>query len=454
MRLRRILILLGLLAVVSVAVTMLLLPDTRQRFEALGLSFFQETKPPANPGKEEHAAHEEDQITITPQAQANLRLVIEPAALTSYWRTLSMPGQVVELPGASDRGITTPVAGVISKIHRAPWETVRPGDELFTLRLNSEFLQASQTALFKSSKELQITQDQRARLNSSAKVGAVPAARLLELDYQEQRLNVAIQGSRHELAARGLTTEQIDAIAQGKFLTHLVIRVPEKVGKSEGDAALFEVQELKVSLGEQVSAGQLLCYLTDHQHLYIEGQAFKGELALLERAARQGTNVKAEWLEEEGEWTQPTEPLQVRFLANVIDPRAQTFPFYIALRNQFEEYTRNGKSHRLWRYRPGQRVRIEVPVEEFKGVYVVPVQAVVRDGAESYVFRQNGDVFERCPIQIRFEDAHSVVLVNDGSVSEGQALVKRGAAALNRALKAKAGGGEGGDEHEHHHHHH
>jgi hypothetical protein len=40
---------------------------------------------------------------------------------------------------------------------------------------------------------------------------------------------------------------------------------------------VYEVQELKVDLGTQVQAGQLLGVLSNHATLYIAGHAFKRE---------------------------------------------------------------------------------------------------------------------------------------------------------------------------------
>jgi hypothetical protein len=95
-----------------------------------------------------------------------------------------------------------------------------------------------------------------------------------------------------------------------------------------------------------------------------------------------------------------------------------------------------------------------MPVEEFPDALALPPDAVVREGAETYVFRQNGDFFERRPVHVRYEDQTGVVLEDDGSVGAGQFVVRRGTAALNRAFKAQAAGGEGGHGHEGHSHDH
>jgi cobalt-zinc-cadmium efflux system membrane fusion protein len=95
----------------------------------------------------------------------------------------------------------------------------------------------------------------------------------------------------------------------------------------------------------------------------------------------------------------------------------------------------------VWRFRPGQRVRLHVPVEELSDVIVLPAGAVVRDGPEAYVFRQNGNLFKRLPVHVLHEDRLNVVLANDGSVAPGWYLAHNAAASLNRALEAQSASG-------------
>lgn len=428
---------------------------------------------PAPPAAANGNDHDEppDHVHLSPQAQANLRLVVRPIALTSHWRSITVPGMVTELPGRSDHGVTSPVAGVVRRIAVMPWQTVRPGDELYTLGLVSEFLQHAQAELFKTARDVQINQEERMRLADASRTGVVPAARTLELDYQQRRLAGALSAYRHQLAVWGLTPTQIDAVAEGRFVTELTIRAPATEAALPSRA--YEVQELKVNLGEQVQPGQLLCYLTDHQALAIEGRGFRQEVPLLERAAQQGWLVRAEFPpDESGTWLasrpelaalvlaglcQPgcvvplvwEELLPIRFLANTVDPASQTYPFYLALTNPYREHASGGKTYRTWRYRPGQRVLLHVPVEEFHEVFVLPASAVVRKGAETYVFRQDDDHFERKPVHVVHSDRRFVVLANDGSVRAGDQLAHNAAAQLNFALKAQAA--ESGDHHHHDH---
>lgn len=419
---------------------------------------------PAGPGAtapsggEGHPHADEDHIEVSAQARASMGLEVARLRLTSHARSIAIPGEVVELPGHSDLVVTAPIAGVVQRVYHAPWQTIRPGERLFTLALQSESIQASQAALFRARRELETVTKQRDMLQASARTGAVSSARLLELELQEGRLEAAIQSHRFELAARGFSPSDVDRAAAGQFVSAIDIRAPDTTAHAdEGEPRhpeagdVFEIQEMKVNLGQQVQAGQALCLLTFHHRLAIEGHAFRAELPLVERAAREGTPVEADWSDgAPGGWPPHPEKLQVRTLANVVEERSQAVPFYVPVVNQFREFERDGKKYRVWRYRPGQRVRLSLPVEEVKGIFRLPRAAVVREGVEHFVFRQNGDVFERKPVRVLFEDRRFVVVANDGSVGEGHYVAMNNAAALNRALKTKAGEGDG---HGHHHHH-
>ncbi|OAI53906.1 hypothetical protein AYO44_15635 [Planctomycetaceae bacterium SCGC AG-212-F19] len=406
--------------------------------------------------KQDHGpVAEVQQVRLSPQAQANLRLVVQPLAADIYWRTIELPGTVVDRPAHSDRGVVSPATAVITKVHAFPGDTVRPGDPLFTLRLLSETLHLTQSELFKTSKEIQITQEQQKRLSDPAVARAVPEAKVIEIDNQLRRLSVAAQAYRTELLTRGLTPTQIDGVAQGKYVSEIQVTAPQRSQDSKvlvalgnsappsPDAAVplsFEVQELKVDLGQQVQAGQTVALLSNHQALYIEGRGFRQETPLVEKAARDGLPVQVEFMEDAGgTWPALEQNFTIRHIGNTIDPASRTFAFFLPLNNQARTFDKDGKTLLLWRFRPGQKVRLHIRVEKLENVFVLPADAVVREGPEAFVFRQNGDFFDRKPVHIVYQDRRHVVIANDGSVPPGLFVAQNGAAQLNRVLKSQSG---------------
>jgi cobalt-zinc-cadmium efflux system membrane fusion protein len=400
---------------------------------------------PVSPTSEEHEeeeapAEKSEKVMLSEQAQKNLRLTSKPLEARTYWRTISVPGMVIDRPGYSDRGLVAPVTGVVSRIHRVAGDNVQPGETLFTLKLLSESLHQTQTDLFKATQDIKLAKSQRERLSGTS--GVVPESRIIEIDNQITRLEVGVKAYRQELINRGLSSEKISEVAEGKFVSEIPIAVPtrstDKAPLVEG-LSNFEIQELKVELGQQVVAGQTLCLLANHQMLAIEGRAFRNESPLLERTVRQGWPVEIDFAEETpGDWPPLKQSFQVSYIANNIDPESRTFRFLIPLDNQSRSLVKEGKTQWLWRFRPGQRVRLQIRVEEVPNVFVVPADAIAREGAETYVFRQNGNFFERKPVQVIHQNRSEAVLANDGSIPPGIYIAQTGAAQLNRMIKSQS----------------
>jgi biotin carboxyl carrier protein len=405
------------------------------------------------PADEDHD-DDHDHIHLSPQARANLGLEVRPARLSNYWRTLSLPGVVIDRPGQCDVTVPAPVSGVVLDIAAVPGRLVLPGDELLTLRLVGDAVPHNQSELYKTLHELAIVREQRERLAAAARTGVVPEAKLIELANQERRLTAQRQALEFELAASGLTPDQVQAIAEGQFVRETRVAVPTRRPSSlpleDSHPPLYEVEKLHVRLGDQVQAGQALYRLHDPQHLVIEGHAFPREAAAVERALRNGWPVQADFLEAPDPDWPPVPELRIEYLAATVDPASRTLAFYLPLSNPSREQASGGRATRLWRFRPGQRVRLFVPVEEWSNVFVLPPAAVVRSGADAFVFEEDGDELEPRPVHVLYEDSRAVVVANDGSIRPGQALAHTCAAALHRILQAQAHG----DEHDHHHHDH
>ena len=391
-------------------------------------------------------------MIVTEQAQQNLGLTAKPLAVQKvFWKTIQVPGMVVDRPGQSDRGVVAPATGVVAKVFFFPGDSVRPGDTLFTLKLLSESLHLTQSELFKATQDIKLSQAQRERLAASG--GAIPGAKLIEVDNQIIRLQVAVKAYRQELLNRGLVAGQIDGVADGKFVSETPIVVPPRTagaapltsgpvtGTDGGTAApAFEVQELKVDLGQQVQAGQTLCLLANHQALAVEGRAFRDETPLLERSVKARWPVEVDFLEDAAaDWPPLEQTFYIRHLANTIDPVTRTFAFRTPLENQSRVVEHEGRTQMLWRFRPGQKVRMKVRVEKLEDVFVLPADAVARDGAEAFVFIQNVNTFERKPVRVVLQDRQHVVLANDGSLIPGAFVVQSAAAQLSRMSRTQSG---------------
>ena len=59
-------------------------------------------------------------LKMTEQARKNLGLISRPVKPQVYWRTIEVPGEIVDRPGYSDRGVTSPAVGVVTEVHAFP----------------------------------------------------------------------------------------------------------------------------------------------------------------------------------------------------------------------------------------------------------------------------------------------------------------------------------------------
>ena len=403
-------------------------------------------------------------VRVSAEARKNLELVTKPVQAGTYWRTIDVPGVVTDRPGISDRGVVAPVTGIVTKIHAYPGSTIAPNASLFSLRLVSESLHSSQLELFKATKEIEIARQQRQRLAGLTEKGAVAGLRIIEIENQIERMDVNVQAYRQDLVARGLPPGRIEAAAKGEFVTEITVsapaeqalKAPEGVSQANYEEAIgglaftFELHSLKVELGQQVEAGEVLCYLADHRSLQIEGRGFKKDMALIQQAAKERVPVKvAVETSDEAGWPPFPEQLQIHHVANLVDAQSRTFAFYLPFENQSQAYASDGQLRLLWRFRPGDRVPLSVPVEKIENAFVLPQAAIVREGPEAFVFRQNGDLFDRLSVHVLHEDSTSVVIANDGRVRKGSFVAQNSAASLNRVLKAQLASGTPANVHVH-----
>lgn len=452
-------------------------------------------------GEDPHAHEGHDDGTsleLSAQAQGNIGLApeyLQPVKLETFRRSITVPGIIVGRPGRSRLEISTPMAGVITHVHAVQGEAVDPGSLLFQMRITADELVSTQTNLLRTVGDLDVENREIARLSKATEAGAISQKTLLERQYAKEKLEVLMNAQREALRLQGLSERQIDDITKNhKLLRDLQIVAPGR--DSHGDeelklsstevkpvslSALQELpqadenaasdapaghdthhptddsnvplilQEVLVHKGETVAAGTTLGTLADYSELYIEGRAFEQDVDLLSQVGQRNWRVTAVF-EGAANTVKRVENLDLVYAASEIDAEARSLSFYVRLPNEVtrEIPSPNGQRFLNWKYRPGQRLQLLVPVEEWENQIVLPVEAIAREGADSFVFQQNGDHFDRVSIRVTYRDSTHVVVANDGSIFPGDVIALRGAHQMQMALKNKSGGGV--DPHAGHNH--
>lgn len=435
-----------------------------------------------------HAHDEGNSLELSKQAMGNIGLTedfLRPVELETFDRSITVPAIVVERPGRTRLHVSTPMSGVITHVHAVRGEAIMPGTLLFEIRITADELVATQTQLLKSIGELDVENREIARLEQVTKSGVVPQRMLLERQYAKDKLEVLLSAQKEALRLQGLSDKQIEDISvHRRLLRDLQIRVPFPDQHSESDLELTDnkatpagyaesapqdsitatsdaadnrprvpliLQDVLVSKGERVLAGSTLAMLSDMEELYVEGRAFEQDAGLLATATNKDWKVTAVF-ELPGSKSEQVPGLDFLYAATDVSVQSRTLAFYVRLPNQLtrDVPSPNGLRFVEWKYRPGQRLQVKVPVERWEQQIVLPVDAIAQEGAESFVFLQSGSHFERTPVQVDYRDQTHVVVKNDGSVFPGDVVALRGAHQLQMALKNKSGGGA--DPHAGHNH--
>ena len=211
--------------------------------------------------------------------------------------------------------------------------------------------------------------------------------------------------------------------------------------KDAPERSLMQVAELEVEQGQHVIAGEPLCILTDHAELYIEGKAFEEDAEKLHEAANLGHPITAV-LPGNGSEARSINGLKILYVENEVERDSRALRFYVRLPNEPVDKAEASVGRRFvgWLYKPGQRVELLVPVERWSDRVVLPVDAVVKDGPDYYVFQKEGNRFRRRAVHVEYRDQRFAVLENDGTLFPGDQVVTTGAYQIHLALKNKAGG--------------
>ena len=198
---------------------------------------------------------------------------------------------------------------------------------------------------------------------------------------------------------------------------------------------------LDVNRGQSVLAGESLAKLSDYSNLLIEGQAFQRDAAALRQAAQSQLSLQAV-LDTTSDSPEIIDGLKVVHIGNEIGRQSRALPFYVQLANEIERSeVRDGRQYVSWRYKPGQRLQLRLPVKTHENVIVVPSEAVGEEGLEQYVFVDRGDHLDRIPVRIVARGPLQVAIANDGQLSARHRIAINSAHRLLMALRNQSGGG-------------
>lgn len=448
------------------------LPVVRNSWVAVtGATTMPDTEGEDHAGHADHGGGAADSIELSDQARRNIGLKAGPVSLGPYARTVTIPAIVAERPGRTNLIVAAPLSGFIDDVFAVPGQAITPGDPLFVLRLTNEDVVQAQTDYLKTLEAIDVENKEISRLESITS-GVVAEKVILERKYERQKLEGLLKAQRQALLLHGMSEEQAKAIAdERRLLREFLISAPEPHDETEEGHLGHEhprlasaaevrtagrqdspgvrvthplvVRNLPVQKGQVVAAGERLAVLADMAVLYLEGRAFERDAPALLKAAQEGWTITAAPQQGESAGLPSVEGLRLAYVANEVDSESRALRFYVSLPNDVVHETRNddGRTFPTWRYKPGQRMDVRVPVERWEDRIVLPVEALADEGPEAYVFVENGRRLQRRSVHVEHRDRVSAVIANDGSLFPGETAVLNVAHQLQLALKNQAGGG-------------
>jgi cobalt-zinc-cadmium efflux system membrane fusion protein len=428
---------------------------------------------------------------------------LKPIELQDYQQVISVPAIVVDRPGRTRLPISAPMTGMVTHVHVASGEAVEPGDLILEMRLTHEDLVTAQKEYLHSLGDRDIELKEITRIEGIASSGAISTKTLLDRQYNRDKLDSLLRSQREALHLHGLSEAQISRIdSERRLLTEIRVYAPgpdthseEEIRmtlqnqhdfaepdrnpsdsapnsprsnpfqvarfherehspnlQSKDDAStsprvkasigknLLVLQGLQAQKGQVVNAGETLCVLADYETLLAEGQAFEAEVSQIAAAKLEGWPISAT-LGTKGK-PERIDNLQLSWLNNEIDAVTRTLKFYVTLKNELieDDLSPTGQRHISWKYRVGQRMELGIPIAQWTDQIVLPVEAVVREGIDSFVFQQNGDRFNQIPVHEKYRDQTHVVIENDGALFPGDVVALRGAYQMQMALRNQSGG--------------
>lgn len=456
----------------------------------------------------DHAAagdheEEEDHVALSQEAFNNLKLRVQPVALSDYVKTLRMPGEVVEAPGLSGQEVVAPVTGILTKMYVSPGVSISAGAPLFELRILDQQLLDTQLKLLELLTQREVAQTELDRIAPLTANGSVPGRRKIELQYEIKKIDANLKIAEQALTLKGLKPEQLDRIRSTReLITTLRIQAPvditalthlrkprrnsrdagfQLVSLTDSEATDLTVEAIHVEPGQTIPQGETICSLAMHSTLMVSGHAFENEVDKVANLCGKQCAVSVEFGSEQQ--ASVRDNLTIQYVANHIDEGSQSFQFFVPLPNEVLRESRDSfdRVFRAWRYKVGQRVHVVLPTETITEQIVLPRGAVVQEGPNAFVFRQHEEEvevdhgeeehehheecehheeedehheevfmeFEPVPVEVVSRDPRRIVVKPGGELAVGENIAMNAAYQLMLAMKAQASGGGG---HDHHHH--
>ena len=356
-----------------------------------------------------------DTVQISPEAQKEVGIAVEPAALRNLRDTLSATGTVSEDPGRVAH-IRPLARGLIEKAYVRLGDRVLKGDPLVeydNIELGlaiGEYLSA-QAELQRSLTDLEVRKTILERGKEMLKVGAIArtAYDLREAEYKDAEAKTA--GARatvdkivEQIHRFGWTDQDLaslpDKQGKGHSISHSILKAP-----SSGIITNYHA-----SVGEVVEPSTELLAITDMSSLWVLADVFEKDLSHVQT----GKAVQVRVASYPGKVFHG----KITYVADTIEPKTRTAKVRCVVEN----------SSGLLKLE--MFATIEIPVDRTNSVLAVPDSAIQQIEGKQVVFVRNSEKeFQKHEVQTGlasggYTEIRSGLKAGDQVATQGSFVVK------------------------------
>lgn len=314
---------------------------------------------------------------------------------------LSLPAQVVA-PTNSEQIVSSPVAGLATKIYVEPNQPVKRGAPL--LRIVSPEFGNMQLALIQAQSRAKLARVAAKREQALFDEGIIAQRRVQEAQAALSESEATLRNAKATLALMGFSSAEIERVAASAKLEDGLNLRAQQAGSVIG---------IDVKLGQRVEPSTSLVRLAQTERLALEIQA---------PAADTGTWRAGSKLSLQGRSGTAT----VTSVSTTVSPGSQT----VIVRAKLDSNAVG--------LRPGEFITAQLPLVGDKNGWDVPLAAVAHDGQSSYVFVRTVHGFDARKVTVVSSAGQNVRVT--GSLKGGEKIAVSGVVALKGSWLGEKGG--------------
>ena len=384
----------------------------------------------------------------------DLDVKIEKVEPRVHIPSVKIPGKVLVDP---DRkvDISSPLAARILALDAPPHAAVKAGQRLALLEVTDPEVRQLQVRAVEVRAELLAASTERNRtrkykealLGKGEKVAAEVDRVTADLEVQEAKvrsLKSSMEAVLAALKAAGLSSRQIEALKrEAQTVTRIGLHAPRLPGNPD-----LEIVSRPMHQGQTVAPGSKLYELVALDRLLVAGEAFEADLKTVRDAASLDLSVGLVFPAE----GRRVEDLKIFSMEGALGGEERITHFYMRLPNRVVNEKKDGGHRYLdWEHRAGSRVQILVPAGKPEPRFVLPADALVREGGRQWVFRLHGDGCDRISVRVESMDDRQAVIPLQGGLDPGDQVVVKGALQVHLAIEAAHEREQPGIDHGHAH---